>query len=305
MIDENTVIQARNTDLITFLEQRNNFTFKSRGYEYRCREHPSLAVKGDRLSWFWHGGYGALDYLINIDGYGFRQAVEQLNCVSFSPSVQVEEKEQTPKTLILPEKAFLYKRLFAYLCKTRGIDHHIITTLIQEKKLYEDTKGNVVFIGSDEQNEPKYACLRGTYTNNPFRMECTGSDTQYGFHMTYADNGRLFIFEAPIDALSHATLENLITGDKTAWRKDNRLSLGGVSSVALDKYLELHPLIKELIFCLDSDAAGRDAAVDMARRYADKGYITRLELPTHKDYNEDLLAYIAKYNEKRSKAHDR
>jgi len=51
--------------------------------------------------------------------------------------------------------------------------------------------------------------------------------------------------------------------------------------------------MKTLVFCLDNDTAGREAAVSMARKYADNGYITRLELPRGKDFNEDLQAYRA------------
>ena len=150
-------------------------------------------------------------------------------------------------------------------------------------------RGNVVFIGYDEHEKARFACLRGTGAS--FRMDCAGSDKRYGFNMSYSGSGRLYVFEAPIDALSHATLENLITGDKSAWLRDNRLSLGGTSDLALGKYLEMNPNVKEIVMCLDNDDVGREASVSMARKYADMGFHTRIELPTRKDYNEDLLAY--------------
>jgi DNA primase len=46
---------------------------------------------------------------------------------------------------------------------------------------------------------------------------------------------------------------------QTAW-DGHRLSLGGVSSVALKSFLERNPNITEIQLCLDSDNAGRDAA---------------------------------------------
>jgi len=49
-----------------------------------------------------------------------------------------------------------------------------------------------------------------------------------------------------------------------------------------------------LIFGLGNDAAGREAAAVMARKYADKSYYTRLELPENKDYNLDLIEYKSK-----------
>ena len=93
-------------------------------------------------------------------------------------------------------------------------------------------------------------------------------------------------------------LINAATGDMDAWKKHSRLSLGGTNHTPLDFFLNQHKTVKELVFCLDNDSAGRTAAVSLARKYADKGYYTRLELPTGKDHNEDLQAL------KRTKTHN-
>jgi len=292
MYSTKTVEQARTKDLIVFLGQRG-YTFTKKGGEYRCKQHPSFAVSSDRLSWYWHskgvGGYGALDYLTKVEGLKFRAAVERLETVPPSPLVQVERVE---KTLVLPERAnILSPKLYNYLCKTRGIDSGIVAALIQEGKIYEDKRGNVVFVGYGEQGVAKFACLRGTSAGQ-FRMDCPGSDKRYSFKIGGGE-GKLYVFEAPIDALSHATLENYYRSDKNAWRNDTRLSLGGTSGLALDKYLEIHPNTKEIVLCLDNDEAGRSAAVNMARRLTDIGFFARLELPQGKDYNDDLMVYRA------------
>ena len=82
-----------------------------------------------------------------------------------------------------------------------------------------------------------------------------------------------------------------IQGNTGAYRADNRLSLGGTSSIALAHYLQRYSNINELVFCLDNDEIGRKRAVALAREYVYKGYYTRLELPTLKDYNEVLVQY--------------
>jgi len=293
LIDFKTVEQARSIDVINFFEQHNSFTFNHQGGTYRCRQHPSLAVKNDRLSWYWHskniGGFGVLDYLIKIENLHFREAVQKISGTNINIAPKIKN-DQGVKSLFLPEKAdTAYRRLYAYLCITRGIDNNIITTLIQEKKIYEDKRGDIVFIGYDENNTAKFACLRGTYTGIKFRMDCAGSDKRYSFNMAYSASEKLYIFEAPIDALAHAALENIIAGNKDAWLNDNRISLGGTSCIALDKYLELNPAAKELVLCLDNDSAGREAAVNMARKYSDKNYYTRIELSKYKDYSDDLI----------------
>ena len=287
-IDSKLVEQARSADMLTFLENRHGFTFAHRGGVYRCRQHPSLAVKSDRLSWYWHskgiGGHGALDYLIKAEGLPFRQAVESVANIPAAAPISAER--QPDKRLILPEKGgMLQSRLIDYLCNRRGVGIGIVGALLDGGSIYEDRRGNVVFVGFDEQHKPRFASLRGTCGGQPFRMDCAGSDKWYGFHMTYSPSERLYIFESPIDAMSHASLAG-------EWRRDNRLSLAGTSDTALPKYLEAHPQTKELVLCLDNDPPGREASVAIARKYAGQGYRTRIELPSAKDYNEDLLQKI-------------
>lgn len=150
MIDEKTVEQARNADIITFFERRYGFTFAHRGGAYRCQQHPSLAVKNDRRSWYWHskgvGGCGTLDYLIKAENMPFREAVEAAAGIAPATAQPRQEAEQ-PKTLVLPAKKEVSLRLYQYLCGWRGIDSEVVNTLIQKGKLYEDRRGNVVFVG--------------------------------------------------------------------------------------------------------------------------------------------------------------
>lgn len=303
MIDEKIIERVRNVDVIAFLERRCGFTFIHRGGDYRCEQHHSLAVKNDRLSWYWHskgiGGFGALDYLMKAESMPFREAVEAVTGIKPATAPPRRETEQ-PKTLVLPEKAGIPLRLYDYLCKKRGIDGGIVNTLIQKEMLYEDRRGNVVFVGFDSQRKARFASLRGTGGDCRFRMDCAGSDKRYGFNMAAcAPSERLYIFESPIDAMSHASLENSATGDTDAWKRHSRLSLAGTSDTALPFFLNQHKDVKELIFCLDNDEPGREAAAVLARKYAEKGLQARLELPNGKDFNEDLTAFLTEKTRQR------
>ena len=311
MIEQKTVEQARNLDIIDFLKRYYGFTFTIRGEAYRCQQHPSLAVNSDRRSWYWHsrgiGGYGALDFLIIAQCMTFREAMKELAGIA-PATVQPRQKAEQPKTLILPEKAGVPLRLYDYLCNKRGIDSEIVNTLIQEGKLYEDRRGNVVFVGFDEQGKARFASLRGTYGDCGFRMDCAGSDKRYGFNMlACVPTERLYIFESPIDAMSHASLDNAATGDRDTWKRHSRLSLAGTSDTALIFFLNKHTTVKELIFCLDNDLAGCEAAVKMAKKYTDNGLQAQIELPMGKDLNEDLMALrlIEKARQRRVNPHHR
>jgi len=297
IIDKAIVERVRNTDIVNFFERYHGFTFTHRGGEYRCKQHPSLAIKDNRLSWYWHskgtGGHGVLDYLTKVENMPFRDAVEVVvntalitTVAAPSPPVPLQQPEK-PKVLILPEKAGIPLKLLTYLCNKRGIDSDIVNALMQKEMLYEDRRGNVVFVGYDEYGKARFASLRGTYGDCSFRGDCSGSDKRYGFNMAAnAPSERLYIFESPIDLMSHTSL------DKAIWQQHNRLSLSGTSDTAIPFFLNQHNAVKELVFCLDNDSTGREAAVSMARKYADKGYQTRLELPQGKDFNEDLQAHL-------------
>jgi len=60
--------------------------------------------------------------------------------------------------------------------------------------------------------------------------------------------------------------------------------------MALPFFLKRHFDVKELIFCLDNDKAGREATAIMARKYVENGYAVLIDFPKGKDFNEDLQA---------------
>lgn len=94
--------------------------------------------------------------------------------------------------------------------------------------------------------------------------------------------------------MSHATLVKADTG---VWEQHSRLSLAGTSNTALNFFLNKQSTVKELVFCLDNDHAGREATVQLARKYAALGYIARNEPPRGK---EDLQAFRAQIQAEKS-----
>ena len=59
--------------------------------------------------------------------------------------------------------------------------------------------------------------MRGTGEKH-FRMDCSGSDKRFSFHLKGSNTETLYIFESPIDALSYATLENIKQGCNSFWK---------------------------------------------------------------------------------------
>ncbi|GHU51880.1 hypothetical protein AGMMS49975_06580 [Clostridia bacterium] len=303
--DKELLDKLKQTDILDFLSEHCGYSFKQKGRDFSCEHHDSLVIKEDKKRWFWNskqvGGANALDYLMKIEGANFTEAatvVAKFNNetpqIKSGKSVQKSASkvaETAHGTLVLPEHTNAkYSRLFAYLCQTRGIDKGIVADLIKQDKLYQDKKGNAVFVGFDENNEAKFACVRGTSTDKRFRGDCAGSDKRYAFTLNGTNSEKLYVFESPIDALSHATLANIKSGDKDAWKEHSRLTLDGTSAVALEHYLSKNPQVKELVFCLDNDEAGRTALANFKEMYGDNYKLTRMSFPeTCKDVNDFLL----------------
>lgn len=94
------------------------------------------------------------------------------------------------------------------------------------------------------------------------------------------------MFEAPIDALSHATLAAR-RGEH--WRDRHRLTLAGDSLIALRQFLADHPNITTIDICTDNDPTGRRIAADI-HNLCDGAYTVNDRFPRRgKDYNEYLM----------------
>ena len=299
---------ANQVDLVSYLESKG-YVFTKLGSSYKIKirkKYPgdmsSLSIFENRRGWKrWsngeHGG-DAISFLEKNMGMSFQEAVIELTGTGSAyiaplPSATTRE-EHEKKTLELPNKCEgKFSRLFAYLNKTRMIDADIIVKMIADKKIYQDDHNNIVFVGFNEDNAAAFACVRGTNTNVQYRGDCDGSDKRYSFSIEgKCSNGKLYVFEAPIDLLSHATMANKITGNDNAWQAHSRISLAGTSDVALEYYLSLHSEVKEIHFVLDNDKAGREAVEKYKPKYEEKGYKVVDHVLKNKDMNDELKAYI-------------
>lgn len=302
-VTQEQIQAAREIRAIDFLQQYRSEDLEvshCRG-EFQLKSHDSFKISGETSLWHWKsrdiGGRSALDYLIKVEGMGFVDAVqmltEQLSVPVYrqAPAHSLPE----PKEFQLPEPAEDNRRVFAYLLR-RGIDRKVVVDCIRDGVLYESARfHNAVFVGKDEAGVPRYAFLRGTFSNplKSFRAEVAGSDKKYSFCLSpKRESERVAVYEAAIEVLAHLTLEG--TRDKY------RLSLGGIYApkeegedrnfkkpTALEYFLEKHPWIREIEICTNNDFAGRWAAQHIQKAYEGK-YTVLLNLPQREgaDYGD-------------------
>ena len=298
---------AKNADLVSFLSAYYGYDFKQSGKYYQCKQHDSLMIYADRQGFVWNSrninGGDAIDFLRKVEGKNFPEAIEAIigesAAVSYTP---IPKYKTEPEQLVLPEKADgKYNRVFAYLSQTRGISADVISDFMKSKQLYQDTKGNCVFVGYDENGSAKFGSIRGTLTEKKYRGDCKNSDKRYAFHQMGADTTKLYVFEAPIDLMSHCAMTDLVYG-KSAYKGQTRLALCGSSDVALEAFLERHKEVKVLHFRLDNDEAGRAAVEKYTAKYQARGYEVHSVFSKGKDVNDDL---ISKKNNQPSKLNRR
>ena len=233
-IPPSVVQEVKRMDLLTYLKNYEPYELVHfSGNTYTTRTHDSLKISNGKWMWWSQrtGGRSALDYLIKVKDYSFLEAVELLaERANIQPPLSVSENVPMEKQLLLPKKNQDDQKVIAYLLG-RGIDKEIIQFCLESGRVYESAfHHNVVFVGMDEKDNPKYAALRGIGTS--FIGEANGSDKNYSFSIfAEKSNDTVHLFESAIDLLSYATLQKL---DGKEWRREHLLSLAGVYQPAIE-----------------------------------------------------------------------
>lgn len=302
-VTQEQIRQAREADLFAYLQSYEPGVLKRDGPNYRHKEHDSLVYVTAKCYWYWNSrgrSINALDYLIQIRGYGLVDAVNRLvgEPVQQVSSYRAEErppKEPERKAFSLPWARRCATSAVSYLLR-RGISSKVISRCFSLGLFYETRyKGEpvCVFVGKDDAGKAKFAAMRSITGN--LKKDVSGSDKRYSFCYPPKQPGskHLAVFEAPIDALSHASLQEM-----QGWKWDGyRLSLGGTSHVALTAFLERHPEIRRVTLHMDNDLAGiTNARKIQAMLRQDPRYKhirVSVKPPRQgKDYNEKLIKTI-------------
>lgn len=277
----------------------HGFDLKKVGREYVWKDHDSLHIKdngpGERGAWFRFSedkGGDNIGFLREYMGMSFVDAVEALTGEhidrTYTPSHTYEQK---PKTVTARElslaEADNCRRVFAYLCKTRGLDYDMVSALVRGGSIAQEEKtGNVLFKYYDDQGKVIGAEKVGTSTEHKFKGIATGSAAGHGFEVVRGTGEKAFFFESAIDMLSYLQMH-----DKKL--TDCRLvSMMGVKpNIVLDTMLRHNISPENVSLCSDNDTAGNEFAQRLQEQYPD---MKRVITPdTYKDWN-DMLRGIPK-----------
>lgn len=276
--------QARQTDLVSLLKSKGEQVKRS-GSEYEWKDgSQKVTIRGNL--WFHQydrEGGDAIDFVRRFYHKSYPEAVEYLlsgcgGVLTVSPPVAKESKP-----FVLPPRNDNMRRVYAYLTSRRGIDRDVVNAFAYRQMIYESAAyHNAVFVGFDSKGIPRHANLRGTGAESTFKGNAPGSIPEYSFHWTGSDD-RLYLFEAPIDLLAFISLH------KDDWRSHSYAACCGVGDRVLLQMLRDNPNIQTVCLCLDNDEAGQTANNRIAEKLYARGIQTEILVPTHKDWNEDLL----------------
>lgn len=282
---------------------------------YRMRDHDSMVFTLDGR-WFWNsrGLRGrAIEFAVHYERKTLPEAVLAIcgtggQWRSGAKTVHPIAAPSEKKPFALPPKAKSCRRLYAYLCGTRKLDRGIITGLVRAGDLYESVRPytikatgktgeahNAVFVGRSPDGEPRSAFQRGLSSfggGSAFKRDVAGSDPAAPFCVKGRDNVTVvFVFEAAIDAISHATIYKYAGLD---YRDCDRIALGGTEKgVGLLAYLKAHAKIKDIWLAFDEDSAGQIAAERIEALLHGKGYnVHRAHQKGGKDWNDYLRLWL-------------
>lgn len=284
------------------------YTVKKIGRYYTLKEMDSIRIY-DRKSWYrWslameggNNGGSQIDFLMAFAGMNIKEAVFWLlDFAGYQRDMQSREKTVTrtnglkhitlnkveeEKEFVLPIPSGSNSFLYAYLTEDRCIDKRVVDFFTQRNLIYE-SRGyhNIVFKGNDKSGITRFASQRGVFdkSGKPFKCDVAGNDKNYGFNVVNEESHVLYVFEAAIDLMSYMDLYDDF--------ESNKIALGMLHDAPIKTFLEEHPHITTINFCLDNDGPGRKATEKFLEKYRGLGYdVEDFSPPSgYKDYNEWL-----------------
>ena len=311
MFSEKEINEAASVGLKEIVENLGYKPKKVGINEYKIEGYGGLYFNSEKNKWhcFSNGsGGGVIQFLMKVEGKSWKDSVKYL-LDNFAYTTGYDEYLENEKTergrdgyrkenseeekrgvIELPPKANQYKRLYAYLIKTRKIGKQTVDFFVKRNELYENDKGGMVFVGKDKEGTTRYAMIRGTSENKPFKAEAKNSDKSYGFQVSNERSSKLVVFESAIDLMSYMTIKTELD-DRYMLNPENLISLGGVGDRALKRILGENSHIKSIEFALDNDEAGENARERFVSEYEKTFVLSRL-IFKGKDVNEHLKLLI-------------
>ena len=311
---EEELLLCRQTDLVLVCEHLG-YQLKKEGSVYTRPAMDSIKIFHRRTYTRFsdHTGGSCIDFLINVEGMDWRDAVEWLLDFNNQPHIHYATQAANvskPKAVrwfdaahapgkgylltdlhtrtlapvepdqkaefILPEANKNNDSVRRYLIDERYLSPEVVDFFICCGMIYESAGNhNVVFVGRDKDGNARHASLRGTYTE-PGRKAFKGS-------VTGSDTGYTFnLIEPDSDHLvvCEAPIDcmsylELAGGLSSEAGRCNYLALSGTHDRSLERFLSENDHIHRIILALDADEPGQAACEKIREKYLSEPWAAR------------------------------
>ena len=297
---------CRQTDLVMVCE-RLGYRLKREGSVYTIPSMDSLKIFNRRTYTRFsdHTGGSCIDFLINVAGMDWKEAVEWLLDFNGQPHIRQTVKSENvgmphmtkwfeavhipghgyvikePKApvqapeegtekaeFILPQANVHNERVRNYLVRERCLSPATVDFFIGRGMVYESAKThNVVFVGMDKDGMARHASLRGTYTELGYKP-FKGSVT--GSDTRYTFN--LVNLSSDTLIVCEAPIDcmscvELFDEVPSGKIRFNYLALTGTHDRSLERFLSEYDHIKLIVLALDADEPGQTACRKIKEKY--------------------------------------
>lgn len=296
MADLCTAIKEQ-VDVLDYMRGLGYHPVKSGSHYWKLEEHDSFVYDEVKKAVHWnsHGVHGSIiDLYMDINGCDRSAAITALRARLWSepqkrqPAPSVPPPPKAPperKDFVLPEKdPGNWRRVYAYLLKTRGLDHHVVKWLAASNIIYPDARGNLVYVSQYQD----YAAKKGTGSH--YRSVVEGGNYTARFCMNFSPQAtKLIVSEAFIDAASFASL---LQRHDLNFLDYAYLSLESCYEGPLQGALQKLPALQTIYLAQDSDAGGMKSRQRCRALLEKEGFSGRVidKIPLSKDWNEELLS---------------
>lgn len=276
--------QARQTDIASLLISQGE-TVKKSGSEYEWKDGSQKVTIRENLWYHQYERVGgdAIDFVRRFYNKSYPEAVEYLLDNSSGGLITAPPAVKEKKAFELPQPYRNMNRVKNYLHNIRSIDEDVIQVFADKNMIYESADyHNAVFVGFDKNGVPRHANKRGIGRVSTFKGNAESSMDEFAFH--WIGKGKaLYLFEAPIDMLSFISMH------KENWKSHSYAASCSVSDRVLFQCKKDYPHIEKVYLCLDNDEPGQVASDRISTKLFALGIESEILIPTHKDWNEDLL----------------
>ena len=253
-VTDEMIEQARSANLAEYFKS-GGYECEQRRSEVHVRGYGGLYVNEETNQWYCfsmsgrNGGKNAVNCLTDVIRLDFKTAVSELVGYSLTRPINRTKSYEPPKKreLVIPERADNMRKVFAYLCQTRKIDSKIVSDLVRNGLLYQDKRGNAVFVHRDEDGKIVGAELQGTNSYQRFKGVAAGTSDSL-FAVKIGTPNRAYVFESAIDMLSFRQLAN-----PAKIKNSVLVSMAGLKPNSLKSLLERS---LRLYACVDNCEAG-------------------------------------------------